>query len=202
MPRVIDLTGQRFGRLVVIERDLKTRGTNARWRCRCDCGAETTLVISGPNKTQSCGCLKYDIGSLNRTHGLSRSRTYKIWKGMKYRCLKTDKYAHVSVCEQWSDFNSFYQDMGECPEGHSIDRIDPWGNYEPSNCQWLPLREQPKNKRNSHYITHAGKTMLLTEWARSVGIKPNQLSYRIKRGWPIAQALGLEPQTPRAEGRR
>lgn len=201
MPKFIDLTGQRFGRLWVIGPAPK-RGRITIWDCFCDCGArrQVQAVHLRSGHTSSCGCLNREINSTSKkTHGYSSRRlgetaTYKRWKYMHARVRHIDTYNHVSVCERWGKFENFLADMGECPEGYSLERINVYGNYEPDNCIWIPRAQQPKNTRRSKHIEYNGRSMILSDWAREMNMKPSKLSKRLKLGWPIEQALGLESQ--------
>lgn len=157
--RFKDLTGQVFGRLTVLEVAFRKSGKQY-WLCRCECGKElatrgTSLVLG---IARSCGCLKIDmLASQAKTHGHSGqgpSPTYITWRGMKTRCNnpKHRRYSDyggrgIKVCERWMDFNNFLADMGERPEGLTLDRIDPNGNYEPGNCRWATDSVQQTNKR-------------------------------------------------------
>lgn len=158
-----DITGQTFGRLTALE----CVGTNKRhsyvWLCVCTCG--NTKVIDGNQlrmgRTKSCGCLDLENHILrpNRvTHGQCGTRIYRIWKAMKNRCFNpnTQDYKRwygsngITVCEEWkNDFSSFYE--WSMAHGYrddlSIDRVDPSGNYEPSNCRWADAKTQANNKR-------------------------------------------------------
>ena len=155
-----DLTGNRFGRLLVLGKR-ENRNGRAVWFCACDCGAST--IVSENNlktgRTKSCGCLQADITSQrNFKHGHSRTPLYKVWAGMRARCMvKTctdyDLYGGrgITVCPEWKDFEAFRRDMGDRPsKRHSIDRIDPNGNYEPSNCRWATPEQQAQNQRIRH----------------------------------------------------
>lgn len=159
--KVIDLTGQRFGRLVVIERAENIKG-KCFWKCRCDCGKQ--LIVSANHlrmhNTFSCGCYQKDMTSNARKKtGMSSKRIYFIWSAMKQRCFnpKYKQYADyggrgITVCDKWKDdFQTFYDYVSQLPhfgeEGFSIDRINNDGNYEPGNVRWATKSEQNKNQR-------------------------------------------------------
>ncbi len=150
-----DLTGKRFGKLVV-KRLWSVQKWAARWKCLCDCGNFT--VVLGSNlkarygHTQSCGCLAKEGN--NKSHERTGTREHKSWSQMLYRCrAKTGhhfKYyasRRITVCDRWKkSFLNFVTDMGERPAGHTLDRINPKGNYEPSNCRWANKFTQAQNK--------------------------------------------------------
>lgn len=160
-----DLTGQRFGRLTVIKRGEQKNYGNAVWECLCDCGK--TTHIAGNHLTlghvKSCGCLGRERSAARkRTHGGSGSRLHAVWASMIGRCYTTTNTSYprygakgVRVCEEWRrDFAVFRKwalDNGydeNAPRGqYTIDRIDPCGMYEPSNCRWATYTEQNRNKR-------------------------------------------------------
>jgi hypothetical protein len=171
MPTPIkDLTGNRYGRLTALSfAGIVPYGrkghSGAAWRCRCDCGTEiiTPRKSLSEGNTKSCGCYHRDlVTALNTTHGQAGKHTktgaWMTWQGIKSRCsnpkLKSYKSyggKGVTVCDRWKNsFENFLADMGERPEGYSIERLDPFGNYEPDNCTWIPLADQWKNKRE-HY---------------------------------------------------
>lgn len=198
MGKVTEMTGQRFDRLTVTGLAEGSKGAR-RWNCTCDCGAE--VVVAGHHlrsgATRSCGCLQRELMSKRSTsHGKSRSRTYTIWVRMRDRCanpknLRFSQYGGrgIAVCDRWQSFGNFLADMGECPDGMSIDRIDANGNYEPGNCRWATEKTQQNNRRTNRMITFDGRTQSMSEWAREVGIKPGTLRARIESGWNLEQAL-------------
>lgn len=160
MPPLIDITGQRFGRLTVIERAPKEGKTRTRWKCICDCGNITFSDSYQLRKgiTQSCGCYHRELcGDQHRKHGYTRTRLYRIYYKMQERCYRpeNDNYRwygalDVTVCDEWlNDFQAFadWALAAGYKENLTIDRIDPEGNYEPSNCRWITIQEQQKNKR-------------------------------------------------------
>lgn len=163
-----DLTGQRFGRLVVLDLIAK-RSIHKKimWRCLCDCGKEKSVATGELNsgKIRSCGCLLADRQrELKTTHGKTETRLYSIWRGMKRRCenpkSKNWKYygaLGVSVCDEWKNsFQAFYDwamsagydetaPRGQC----TIDRINPYGDYAPDNCRWADMKTQLQNRRKA-----------------------------------------------------
>ena len=152
----IDLTGRRFGRLVVVGEAGRTKRGKITWECLCDCGK--TTVIIGDNlrsgNTLSCGCYGREVVRYaNTTHGMARTREYNIWEGMKNRCQNKTHPDYpnyggrgIKVCSRWMSFENFFFDMG-VSHGLSIDRINNDGNYEPSNCRWATASEQNLNRR-------------------------------------------------------
>jgi hypothetical protein len=135
-------------------------------------------------------------------HGKSRSRTYRIWVGMLNRCSKDTKSKNkrnyidrgIKVCDRWKYFDAFFEDMGEAPEGLSIDRIDNDKGYEPSNCRWASAAEQSNNTRKNVVLRYNNKVQTVSQWAREIGILQSTLSYRIRRGWAVERALSVGAQ--------
>jgi hypothetical protein len=153
MPKFKDITGQHFGRLVVLRLQSQGgHGIHAKWFCCCDCG--NTKIVSSNNLKSgqvSCGCR-----GGNFKHGQRHKSTYRSWDAMLQRCNnpKNTRYKYyggrgISVCERWRLFINFLADMGERPPGTTLDRIDPNGNYEPGNCRWATQSQQIKNRRHA-----------------------------------------------------
>ena len=196
--KVKDYTGRRFGKLVVVEfagiRALGTKGhSGAQWRCRCDCGNAVVIrrKYLAEGNSASCGCGRAE-GLIRHGHAKAKgkhSRTYKIWTGMRARCsnprLKSYKSyggKGVHVCDQWNSFETFLADMGECPKGYSIERINPAGNYEPENCKWIPLQEQHNNKQKLNFCVLEGERMRLRQADKKLGRTLGYLSNWYVRG--------------------
>lgn len=131
-----------------------------------------------------------------------RTREYNSWSQMKARCNNKNNpaYGHyggrgISVCRRWSNsFENFLSDMGGCPVGMTLDRINTNGHYRPSNCRWATRRQQQNNTRRNHRITHKGQTYSMAEWTRRMGFKKSILSARIGRRWP--RSRWFEPAGP------
>lgn len=153
MPKFIDRTGQRFGRLLVVEEAGRNNLKKVLWKCLCDCG-NTVLRVSGDlvtGNSVSCGCyLKEKITK----HGGWKKASYNTWRAMMRRCNnpKDKDYKRygamgVKVCHQWYDYAQFAHDMGEPIGSETLDRIDPYGDYTPENCRWASLPTQARNTR-------------------------------------------------------
>lgn len=206
MPAPIDLTSRRFGRLIALDKTTERRIRS--WRCQCDCG---NLTVVGTNKltsghTQSCGCWKQETtitnGFKNKVHGhshLKDNATYRSWTAMRNRCLgqRKDKEIYwkrgITICKRWDSFTNFLVDMGERPNGMTLDRIDVNGNYEPINCRWSSLRQQQRNQRTTNYLVIAGKKIPAMDIADVLGLKKSAMSYFLSVSRKLKGHYGFIP---------
>lgn len=195
----IDLQSERFGRLVVLARAGSYKKGNIVWLCKCDCGNE--LAVPGQRlrigKTRSCGCLNKDLIKERATiHGKTGSRLFRIWTGMKSRCLNPNalmwpRYGGrgILICTQWLDSFSAFEKWAVSAgyeENLSIDRINNDGNYEPSNCRWATKKQQARNtSRNLRFDDGS----LAIDAADASNVKMATVRTRVrKQGMPIEEA--------------
>lgn len=205
----VDLTGQKFGRLTVLELSHKQNG-HIFWLCRCDCG-ELKTAMGGNLKrghVKSCGCFLRQVSSARlKTHGMSRTSEYSIWDGMKARCQNVQNTAYpnyggrgITVCERWQTFENFYADMGSRPsEKHSVDRRDNDRGYEPDNCYWATPTEQLNNTRVNIAVEYEGvayPSMVLL--CRALGIDDADFrQYYRRRGLSVEESVKLSRPSER-----
>ena len=190
MGRLIDLTGKRFGRVVVMERSLD-KAVRVKWLCRCDCGRK--IAIEGGHLrsglTSSCGCVQKEVaGVLHSVHGESHTRLYSIWRGMKARCKNPNEPAYqfyggrgITVCTEWESYEPFAnwaRNNGYSDE-LSIDRIDNNANYEQSNCRWANAITQANNTRKNVRVENSELT--IAEYSRLLGVSKSALYQRRHR---------------------
>lgn len=210
----IDLTGQRFGKLVVIGRAPNGNCGQTRWMCECDCGNLTSATSQHlrAGNTKSCGCGKAKFtAEFNRatktSHGgashTNRSRLYKIYTGMKSRCFQKHSRAYkdyggrgITICNEWLGEHGF-ENFRDWSLSHgyrddlTIDRIDNDGNYSPENCRWVTMKQQTNNTRRNRYLTLNGETHTATEWGEITGINRITIVNRCLAGWTDEEALTI-----------
>ena len=208
-----DITGQKFGRLT----DIKIvgyykKGRTYIWLFQCSCGKKTKAHIGAvtTGSTVSCGGWQRELAGINvrkyggyKTHGLSRSRIYKIYRSMQDRCTNPNDqafryYGGRGIKCLWQSFEQFRDDMHESYLAHvkefgerqtTIDRIDNNGDYCKENCRWATYREQNSNTRSTRNLSHNGTTKNVKAWAEVLGGSKNSISQRLRKGWPIEKAL-------------
>ena len=203
-PRFIDLTGHRFGKLVVreIAPDHTTPDGHRRvqWLCQCDCGGLVTVLahqLCRPNGTWSCKCVRnVSNGESDYKRGKMTSE-WRTWSGLFERCYNPNHNSFhryggrgITVCDRWREsYKNFLEDMGRKPTPqHSIDRVDGNKGYEPLNCRWATKKEQGETKRNTVHITWKGETHDILEWQRITGIDRQVIWRRFrKKGWSSEQ---------------
>ena len=197
MPKRLELTGQRFGKLTVIRRSHQDQWQAWVWACQCDCGTEVPVRGATLKAGSTAACASCAAVERNTTHGQSRTPLYARWRAMieRTRNSNSDEFRNyggrgISVCERWSSFENFASDMGPTfrPE-LTLDRLDVDGNYEPDNCRWATQRDQQRNKRTNHVVTWRGRSLVVTDWAELLGLNPNTVVHRLRRGWTVERAL-------------
>lgn len=211
MPNIIDLTGQRFGRLTVV-RFQGRQNEQTFWLCQCDCGKTTKTSTSRlrSGQTKSCGCYNLEMSRVKNTkHGQSKSRLYRIWRDMIGRCRskKNKRYGGrgIKVCDEWENsFESFacWAIQNGYSDELTIDRKDNNKNYSPDNCKWSTAKEQANNRSNNHVCTINGVSKTLTEWAEQFNINYAIIRDRINElGWDVEEAI-TTPKLPYWNTRR
>lgn len=195
MAKMVDISGQRFGRLTVLHVEGKYRSAIS-WKCLCDCGKQTTVngVSLRNGNTKSCGCLQRDR---RITHGNSSHPLWKVWSNMLQRCNNPSSISYknyglrgIRVCQEWLNFDAFLEDMyASYQPGLQLDRIDNDGNYCKENCRWSTVTENLRNTRGNRKITYKGATKTISEWAESEGYNYQTLYARLARGWSVDEAF-------------
>ncbi len=194
MGKFNDITGQKFGRLLVLER-VRVNGEMA-WKCNCDCGNITyqRYAVLHNGRVKSCGCYSRDTArKLMTRHGCYKSRLYHTWQNMINRCQNKSnkewrKYLGrgITVCDEWkSDFTKFrdWALSNGYADNLSIDRIDNDKGYFPENCRWADRKTQDANKSNNVNITINGVVKTVSEWSALTGLSSVVITHRYRSGW-------------------
>jgi hypothetical protein len=164
---------------------------------RCSCGKEWIVEKHHLKVITSCGCKRIRHGQSCNNGGRKRTKTYQTWEGLHGRCYNENCTAYhryggrgIKVCDRWrNSFESFLEDMGERPEGMTLDRIDNNLGYSKENCRWATLHTQSRNTRRNVWITIEGVTKCVTDWAIELGIKPDTIFTRLRRGWSDKESI-------------
>lgn len=203
MGEFIDRSGFRYGQLLVVGRidsGPASEKNRTRWLCRCDCGSETVATGHALAKgdKRSCGCLRRrTAGERLRTHGMSRTPTYRSWQAAKERCHNPNnaRYASyggsgIAMCERWrNSFDAFLEDMGKRPLGKTLDRVDQCRGYEPGNCQWATAAEQSLTRGTTRLYRWRGTWMTVRQISEVEGITYNTLRKLARRAHTIQIAV-------------
>lgn len=198
MPTKIDMTGRKYGRLTAISEVPSKRPIH--WLCRCDCGTVKEVIGASLRNgtTASCGCLAVEIAARRTTkHGMARTRIYTTWAGMIQRCTNKKAAGYhsyggrgIKVSPRWMKFENFFADMGDKPDGLTLERIDNDGDYEPSNCRWATMAEQSANKRGTVWFDHRGHLRTALDIAAAGNIHRQTLISRVEKlGWSVEKAV-------------
>lgn len=196
----LDLTGQRFARLFLVER-VSSKPGYVSWRCSCDCGSSTIVTTHSlrSGNTTSCGCVRLERFRASACLPNRSGRAYRVWKDMKSRCRNNKVHNFASyggrgilVCDKWLSFDAFYADMGEPPPGLTLERKDVNGNYDPANCCWATHRVQNNNHRKHVRVLVDGTGMNLSQACERLGLNYHTVYARMfAYGWGEQRALGL-----------
>lgn len=174
--------------------------------CKCRCGSENIHVTPyrlEHGTSKSCGCLNIELlKARTKTHGMTKSRTFSSWIRMKNRCNNSNTAGHenyggrgIGICQRWMKFENFLIDMGERPEGTTLDRIDNNLGYSPENCKWADSKTQVRNRRCTVMLEYMGELKPASEWAEILGITYSSIMSRRRRGQTIAcmrKKLGID----------
>jgi hypothetical protein len=213
------LIGEKFHKLTVISEAAPRRFANSNgpvryWLCRCDCGEMREVQQSAwiAKRFKSCGCHNKEVQRERMTtHGAVKTREYSSWKHAKQRCYnpKHESYHNyggrgITMCDRWKESpENFLADMGPCPKGCTLDRIDTNGNYEPSNCKWSTKKEQDRNRRTNKVYTVKGVTGCIVELCEHFEISKHSFYTRRALGWSVEKSLTeplREPPTLTVKG--
>lgn len=201
MSKLIDITGNRYNHLTVVERADNVGNGIATWKCLCDCGNYT--VVRGSNlksgAVKSCGCLMHTTKP-TLTHNMSHTVLYRKWASIKRRCYtpsvrdyKNYGERGIKMCDDWKNsFEAFmlWSIQSGYSDGLTIERKDMNGDYCPENCTWIPFQEQQKNRRFCRFITYKGETKTLTDWCKALNLPYKQIHNRMfKLGWSFERAV-------------
>ncbi|MDA3732451.1 hypothetical protein PBV87_13240 [Niameybacter massiliensis] len=191
-----DLTGEKYGRLQVIDVDYQ-KGGYTYYRCQCECGRRKTVRGTSlkAGAVKSCGCLQIKAGRNRKKHGLCKHPLYSVWSAMKSRCEDKSNIYYggrgIKVADEWLEFEYFYHwcMRNGYKQGLSLDRIDTDGHYTPANCRFITLAEQNKNKRNNRQYEYQGEPMLIKEISEKTRIPIATLWHHLSKGKKVEDVI-------------
>lgn len=199
MSRKHKLAGTQIGWWNVLIETEPNKRSQAAYRCKCKCGSikvvlETSLLRG---QSKSCGCLRFETGRINITHGATNTAEYRVWAAMKRRCYNPNSRDYhnyggrgITVSKDWMQFKNFLRDMGKRPSPElTIERKNTNGDYEKDNCRWATWGEQARNRRDSYMLTLSGKTLCVPDWSSETGIPISTIRNRIRLGWTLQETL-------------
>ena len=191
----VDITNNKYNQLLVLG-----YVGNGKWHCKCDCG--NTKIVStnklNNGRVKSCGCLAKTNAVKHNAIG---TREYITWTNIKARCTNPNNSAYhnyggrgITVCDKWlKSFENFYEDMGNCPKGFSIERINNDEGYNKSNCIWASSKTQSMNRRSNFIVNYKGEEKPLKQWCEDLNLEYKKVFARIKQlGWTIDKALSTK----------
>lgn len=192
--------GDRFGDWTVVAPLPRNSARQSQSLCECKCGVSRPVAHSMLTRGKTHRCRKCAADARRKYGEKSGSPEHSIWRAMVGRCHSSESKAYrdygargITVCDRWRySFESFLEDMGDRPSpDHSLDRIDNDGNYEPSNCRWVLIDVQSRNKRSSKLLTFRGETMCAADWADRLGMAREVLYGRLWNGWTVEESLSI-----------
>lgn len=200
-----DITGQVINQRLVLG-FAGHRNAHRYWHTQCQLCGRVAKVEGGSVKLSSCRCLSVEkTVKRSRTHGMSKSPLYAVWRTMVDRCHNPNQKSYpsyggrgIKVCLRWQEsFENFYEDMGERPsDDHSIDRKDNDGDYTPENCKWATRKEQTAHTRNSKLLTYKGRTQSMAAWCAELDLNYGLIESRMLKGWDVDEAFEFPPMKP------
>lgn len=197
----IDLTGNQYGRLTVLNIAVDIPGKKKKWLCQCECGKEVVVAGSNLRNGHTTGCKECSMERLHKAqikHNMTGTKLYRVWRGILNRCENSNFKSYsdyggrgISVCPEWHDGLNFFQwaMQNGYEEGKEIDRIDNNGNYGPNNCRWVSRTENANNKRNNRKLIYNGKLMTMAEIARANNINYKLFHKHLSKGMTVEEAI-------------
>lgn len=190
-----DITGNQFEFLTVLGYLGKSK-----WHCKCKCGNIKIVSTAKLNNghVKSCGCLAKTNAVKHNAIG---TREYITWTNIKARCTNPNNSSYhnyggrgITVCDKWLEsFENFYEDMGNCPKGFSIERVNNDKGYNKNNCIWASSKTQSMNRRSNFIVNYKGEEKPLKQWCEDLNLEYKKVFARIRQlGWTIDKALSTK----------